>query len=454
MEGLLPELGSDKHRLHRVCVALESNNIHSFKGRGEKTGGIDVWDEKSWRKNMKKALVLCATVPHTLLLEKLRRRGYYTIVADMNPKAPAVPVADEFACISAFDKEAIAAYARENEVELVISSCSEQANSVSCYVGEKLNLPHPYSYETSLDVTNKGRMKKIFKMGDVTTSDFMLFTKIEELEKCHLDYPLVVKPVDAYSSKGVHKADCFEELTKFAEDALKVSRSGQGIVEEYCPGIEIQVDCVAINGKAYVLMTRSKRTLSQDSIELNSGGSIVPAEMTEAEEKQAEEIAQRIVDVFDLVNTPFFYQARLKDGIISVLEFAPRIGGGLSFQMVKRATGVDIVDLSIQSFLGEEMSLKDKFNLTNHLSTLLLYMEPGVFGEVTGLDELLKNGTVDYGVVLKKRGDVVDANRTSSNRAVTLLMTANTREELDKKTKMVLEHIDILDINGVSRMVR
>ncbi len=403
---------------------------------------------------MKKALVLCATVPHTLLIEKLKACGYYTLVADMNPKAPAVPAADEFVGISAFDKEAIAEYAKDNAVDLVISSCSEQANSVSCYVGEKLGLPHPYSYEISLDVTNKGRMKKLFKAGGITTSDFMLFRRTEELEKCGLEYPLVVKPVDAYSSKGVHKANDFAELMEFAKDALKNSRSGEGIVEYYCSGIEIQVDCVAIDGKAHVLMTRSKRTLSQNYIELNSGGSIVPSEMTEAEEKQADEIAQRIVDAFGLVNTPFFYQARLNNGIISVLEFAPRIGGGLSFQMVKRATGVDIVDLSIQSFIGEKMTLENKFDKCKHLSTLLLYMDPGVFGEVTGLDALIEDGTVDYGAVLKKRGDEVGTNRTSSNRAAMLLITASTREELDEKTKFVLEQIDIVDINGISRMAR
>ena len=403
---------------------------------------------------MKKALVLCATVPHTLLIEKLKARGYYTLVADMNPKAPAVRVADKFVNISAFDKEAIAQYSKENAIDLVISSCSEQANSVSCYVGEKLGLPHPYSYETSLDVTNKGRMKKLFKAGGVCTSDFVLYRRVEDLAECKLSYPLVVKPVDAYSSKGVHKANNYEELIEFAKDALKVSRSGEGIVECYCPGVEIQVDCVAIERKAYVLMTRSKRTLSQNSIELNSGGSMVPAEMTEAEEKKASEIAQRIAYAFGLANTPFFYQARLNNGVISVLEFAPRIGGGLSFQMVKRATGVDIVELSIQSFVGEHMTLDGKFDKTKNLSTLLLYMEPGIFGEVTGLDELLKDRIVDYGAVLKRRGDEVDANRTSSNRAATLLMTADTREELEEKTKFVQDKIDIVDINGASRMAR
>ena len=403
---------------------------------------------------MKKALVLCATVPHTLLLDKLKERGYYTIVADMNPQAPAVSRADEFVCVSAMDKEAVLRAARDMAVDLVISSCSEQANSVCCYVGEKLGLPHPYSYETSLDVTNKGRMKKLFKAGQVTTSDFMLFRETGELDRCTLPFPVVVKPVDAYSSKGVHKADNPEELKAFAADALRVSRSGEGIVEGYCPGVEIQVDCAAIDGTAHVLMTRSKKTMAQSEIELNSAGSAVPAAMTAAENEQAAVLAQRICDAFGLRNTPFFYQARLDGGVISVLEFAPRIGGGLSFQMVKRATGVDIVDLSIASFTGEPLSLDGRFEKPKHLSTLLLYMEPGVFGKVTGLDGLLEDGTVDYGVVLKKRGDSVGPDRTSSNRAVTLLMTADTAEQLEEKTAAALNAIDILDESGASRMAR
>ncbi len=402
-----------------------------------------------------KALVLCATIPHILLLEKLKQRGYYTIVADMNEKAPAVPYADEFAFISAFDKEAILQFSKDRDIQLVISSCSEYANSVCCYVAENLNLPHPYSYETSLDVTNKGRMKKLFKEYGVTTSKYMLFNSVEDLKDCDLYYPLVLKPVDAYSSKGVHKANNKDELLRYGEEALKASRRiGQGIVEGYCPGDEIQVDCVAIDGKAHVLMTRSKRKLAQDIIELNSSGSTVPADMTAEENKQAAELAQRICNAFGLQNTPFFYQARRNNGIIHVLEFAPRIGGGLSFQMIKRATGIDVVDLSIKSFLGEKLSLDGMKKQTRPLATLLLYMEPGVFGEVTGLDELLANGTVEYGTVLKKRGDIVDSNRTSSNRAVTLLLTAETNEELDEKTAFIRNKIDILDINGVSKIAK
>ena len=198
---------------------------------------------------MKKALVLCATVPHTLLIEKLKKRGYYTAVADMNPNAPAVSCADAFICVSAMDKEAVLETAREGAYDLVISSCSEQANSVCCYVGEKLGLPHPYSYETSLDVTDKGRMKNLFKEGGVTTSDFMVFENIEDLRRCSLPYPLVVKPVDAYSSKGVRKVENEEELLQYGAAALKISKAGRGIVEGYCPGAEIRWTAWPSTGK-------------------------------------------------------------------------------------------------------------------------------------------------------------------------------------------------------------
>lgn len=116
--------------------------------------------------------------------------------------------------------------------------------------------------------------------------------------------------------------------------------------------------------------------------------------------------------------------------------------------------GIDIVDLSIRSFLGERLTLNGMKKQPRPLATLLLYMDPGIFGEVKGLDELIADGTVDYGTVFKKRGDNVDANRTSSNRAAMLLMTADTREELDRKTEEVLERIDILDADGFSRMAR
>ncbi|MBO4909063.1 MAG: hypothetical protein J5476_07260 [Lachnospiraceae bacterium] len=121
-----------------------------------------------------KALILGGTAPHKELIEKLKKRGYHTILVDYFENPPAKEVADEHIMISTLDKEAVLETAKKLNADLVISTCVDQANAVCCYVAEKLGLPIPYSYETALDMTDKSRMKKIMKEHDIPTSDYLV----------------------------------------------------------------------------------------------------------------------------------------------------------------------------------------------------------------------------------------------------------------------------------------
>ena len=102
----------------------------------------------------KTAIVLGGTVPHITLINKLKERGYYTILVDFLDSPPAKEYADEHIQESTLHKEKIVEIAKARGAEIVISTCVDQANSICCYVGEQLNLPHPFSYEVSLDVTD------------------------------------------------------------------------------------------------------------------------------------------------------------------------------------------------------------------------------------------------------------------------------------------------------------
>lgn len=141
------------------------------------------------------AIVLGGTSPHVLLVDKLHERGYYVLLVDYLPNPPAKKVADEHIQASTLDKERVLAIAKERKANLVISTCIDQANSVCCYVAERLNLPHPYSYETSLYVTNKGLMKDRMKEFDVPSSSFVLTKDVNGVNWNDVHFPCVVKPV-------------------------------------------------------------------------------------------------------------------------------------------------------------------------------------------------------------------------------------------------------------------
>ena len=394
------------------------------------------------------ALVLGGTAPHKLLVEKLHKRGYYVVLVDYLDNPPAKRVADEHVQASTLDKVRVLKIAKEKHANLVISTCIDQANSVCCYVAEKLNLPHPYSYETSLYVTNKGLMKTRMKEFDVPSSPFILTKDLSTIDWSQVTFPCVVKPVDCNSSKGVRRADSIEEAKPYVDEAIRLSQTNEAIIEDFCPGDEIQVDCVALDGDADVVMTRSKVKMQWgEGAVLNSVGSIVPAQIPDKLNDELKRIAQNIAQGFGLRNTPFFYQAIVTGNKVNVLEFAPRVGGGLSYYMIKNFVGFDAVEAAVDSFLGQ--SISRNYHAPDMIyRTCLLYAKPCTFDHIDGMEELKAEGTIKELFITKAKGDVIDGDMRSSNRVGSCVVEGRTMEELQQRLSRFYSHVKVVDING------
>ena len=394
------------------------------------------------------AIVLGGTAPHVLLVNKMHERGYYVVLVDYLPNPPAKKVADEHVQASTLDKEQVLTIAKERGASLVISTCIDQANSVCCYVAEKLGLPHPYSYETSLYVTNKGLMKSRMKEYDVPSSSYLLTKSVDGVDWNAVSFPCVVKPVDCNSSKGVHRADSIDEAKPFVAEALNLSQTGEAIIEGFCAGDEIQVDCVALEGDADVVMTRSKvKSPGRNEAVLNSYGSIVPAQISDKVLPKLKQIAVNIAKGFGLRNTPFFYQAIVSEEEVNVLEFAPRVGGGLSYYMIKNFVGFDAVEAAVDSFLGQPIS-RNYHAPEKYYRTCLLYSRPCTFDHIEGMEELKTEGIVRECFITKSKGDVIDGDMRSSNRVGSFILEAETIQELQERLAACRSRISVIDNKG------
>ena len=399
------------------------------------------------------AIVLGGTAPHVLLVDKLHERGYYVVLVDYLSNPPAKRVADEHIQTSTLDKEKVLEIAKEKKASLVISTCIDQANSVCCYVAEQLNLPRPYSYETSLYVTNKGLMKERMKAFDVPSSSFILTKSVDGIDWAQVSFPCVVKPVDCNRSKGVHRADSIDEAKPFVEEALKLSQTGEAIIEGFCAGDEIQVDCVALDNDADVVMTRSKvKVAGSNEAVLNSYGSIVPAQVSESVLPKMKQIAVNIAKGFGLRNTPFFYQAIVTGDEVNVLEFAPRVGGGLSYYMIKNFVGFDAVEAAVDSFLG--LPIRVNYHSPKRVyRTCLLYSKPCTFDHIEGFESLKEEGVINEVFITKNQGEVIDGDMRSTNRIGSFVIEAESLEELKERTRVCAERIKVLDTRGKNMIV-
>lgn len=400
------------------------------------------------------AIVLGGTSPHVMLVNKLHERGYYVLLVDYLSNPPAKKVADEHIQASTLDKEQVLSIARERNASLVISTCIDQANSVCCYVAEKLGLPHPYSYETSLYVTNKGLMKARMKEYDVPSSPYILTKSLEDVDWERVSFPCVVKPVDCNSSKGVHRADSIDEAIPFVQEAIRLSQTNEAIIEDFCSGDEIQVDCVALDNDADVVMTRSKVKVARgNEAVLNSYGSIVPAQVPDEVVPKLKQIATNIARGFGLHNTPFFYQAIVMGNHVNVLEFAPRVGGGLSYYMIKNFVGFDAVEAAVDSFLGTRINMGHRAPEKIY-RTCLLYSKPCIFDHIEGFDGLKATGYVKEVFITKSRGEEIDGDMRSSNRVGSFIVEASSIQELNESVRYCMHHVKILDDKGNNMIQR
>lgn len=402
---------------------------------------------------MKKAIVLGGTRPHITLIQKLKNRGYYVILLDYFSAPVAKEYADEHIQESTLDKDLVLRIAKEQNVDLVISTCIDQANVTAAYVCEKLGLARPYDYEVALNVTDKLKMKDVLIKNNIPTSKYKKIEKSSDLANWDFRYPIIIKPTDSNSSKGIFKIEePNPDLDRLITEAISFSRTREAIVEEFVTGQEIGIDTFVTNGVAKVLMIKERRKIQKNANgSQNIVGCIWPMPLSPEVEKKAEIIANQIAKAFGLKNSALMIQAILKDGEISVIEFGARIGGGESYRIIKDCVGFDYVEASISTFTGEPLkeSLKEPeyFYADN-----FIYVKECTFDHIDFGYNLLNEDIIDHAYELKSKGSEIDSNLSSNNRVGTFVVKSKTIDGLYKKINTVLSTIQVYDTDGKSVM--
>lgn len=397
------------------------------------------------------AIVLGGTVPHCYLIQSLKKRGYHTVLIDYTQNPPAKEFADEHVKESTLDKEVILRIAQEKNAALVISTNVDQANVTCCYVAEQISLPHPYSYETALNVTDKIRMKQIMWDNNIPTSRYVMVKRLEDMKGVKMTYPLIIKPADSNSANGVKRVKSEAELIQFLPDALRFSRNSSAIVEEFKEGKEISAYGVVVNGKAKLIM-HQERISVYDGVDkvIKCYASLAPSRISENAVIRSESLLTQIAQAFGLDNTPLFFQGIVHGDEISVIEFAPRVGGGISFRTILDGTGFDMVSAGIDSFLGIHIETNDWHAMNHFYAVNQVYGENGIYDHTEGVDCLLQDDIVQSFSFYKSKGDVIDSSRASSSRIGVMIVSGSTQDELRKKITTAFSTLDSFDINGKS----
>lgn len=394
-----------------------------------------------------KALVLAGSCPQVILLGFLKERGIETVLLDNNEHAVARPYADKFIKVNILDAEAIKQIAIEEKADFLITVCADQVLITVAKVSEELGLPCYIDYKTSCDVSDKSLMKDIFHRFDIPTSKNSFMDTLDMDKVNEMQFPLVVKPADGYSSKGVRKATNLEELKQFFAEAAAISRSGVVIVEEFVEGAELTVDFQVIDGVAHLLSASNTEKVDYKDRFL-AFRTRFPAAVSPETTERIRVIGQKIADAFGLKNTPMLVQLLTDDKRESVLEFCARNGGGAKYLLLKRASGFDPIDGVIRLTLGEKVELGEIKPEHTYITNEFLYAYPGTFDHLEGFEELKKEGILEEYWQYKWQGAQISNAATSSDRVASITIAADTFEEMVEKHNKAAATIKLIDNTG------
>ena len=393
-----------------------------------------------------KALVLCGGKPQIALIHELKRRNITAILADANDKAAAVQYADVFYNVSTLDVVGIEKIALAEKVDCILSVCADQMLLVAAQLSEKLNLPCYIDYETAKNVSSKEYMKRIFVENNIPTAKYIVGSSISFSAIEGLNFPLIVKPVDCYSSRGVKKVLNYDELLSAFENAKNLSRTGTAIVEEFVEGLELSVDIYVENGKVNILCIRSLDKIPNSEKFIICRGNY-PAKISLATKGRVQDVAQKIVDAFGLVDTPMLIQMKINDEQIHILEFCARTGGGIKYRLLPKVCGFDVVKAVLDLTLGEKPHVNIK-PLNTFIVDEFLYCNPVILDHTEGFEELLKDGIIDHYEIYKSTGYQFDEISSSGDRVAYFSVVADTEAELRRKHQIAASGVKAVDNKG------
>ncbi len=198
----------------------------------------------------KRVLILGAGVMQLPALRWARRQGWEVYVADGNPAAPGVELADHFVPIDLTDidgmVEAAGKIHKDEKLHGVFTAGTDFSYTVA-RVAKALLLPG-IEPEVALNASRKDRMRKVFAAAGVPSPRFAKLSPGAEVDAAleNLELPVVVKPVDNMGARGIRRVDTLDEYQNAVSQARRFSRTGDVIVEEYVKGQEFSIDALVL----------------------------------------------------------------------------------------------------------------------------------------------------------------------------------------------------------------
>ena len=370
-------------------------------------------------------MIFGAGINQLELIKEAKNLGVTSIVIDPSANPLGKELADFYYQIDGFDYRKTKEIALKHQVDGIVTGQMEKPLRLMAKLAQELKLifHSPEVIENSL---NKGLMKRVFIKSDIKCAKGKVYKSSDTITRESLSefqFPLIIKPSDAFSSRGVLKVNSFKEIYLYERETRSYSTTDSIIVEEFLEGKEFSLESITFKGKTHVIQVTEKFiTPYPQAVEM---AHLQPARLSETERSEIKNIVKKAIQSLNIDNSASHAEVMMTSNGPYMIEIGARLGGDfISSYLTKASTGISMDKAAIKVALGLRPSFKKKYNRYSMIKYIDLKKGNKV-EKLLPLTDLYKSKGVVFIYYFIKEGETIKQITNSANRTACVLVQSD-----------------------------
>ncbi|GAB7184164.1 pyridoxal-phosphate dependent enzyme [Kitasatospora sp. Ki12] len=285
---------------------------------------------------------------------------------------------------------------------------------------------------------NKALTRTALHEAGVTQPRFAVVTDPDAVAAAvaEVGLPCVVKPVGESGSQSVLWCEDAGTAVGHATDLLAVTHNVRGqrtpgavLVEQYLEGPEFSAELFGVDGEARCVGV-TQRTVSPLPHFVETGH-LFPADIEDALAERIADTARQALKAVGFERGPAHVELRLTADGPAVIEINGRLAGGMIPELIRPATGIDLLEQQIRAAAGLPLNLSAEQDRRAGLR-FLTAPRPGRLTAVTGVEAAERVPGVERVLVSGTPGREVRPPRSAYDRLGHVIAVGSTPQEVGR----------------------
>lgn len=295
------------------------------------------------------------------------------------------------------------------------------------------------------DVRNKAIQREKLQAAGLANPRF---TRAESVDAaaaaaCAIGLPVIVKPTLESGSFGVRLCRTAGEVVTHANRLLARTTNARGmpipsevLVEQYLLGCEYSAE--AFGGRVLGI---TRKYLSHEPFFVELGHDF-PAVFLDDSFIRITETVERALEALHLNWGPVHVEIRVHENVPKIIEINPRLAGGFIPEIIRLASGLDLIGETIRLTAGEQVRIQAQ----THLHASIRFLTPsreGVIRKIEGLAEARAIQGVEEIQMYRQEGERLQIENDFRDRIGHVISCADSLELAGHLAELARDRIEI-----------